>query len=170
MFKSPRDVLQFKTLCQQLGLGSQLKEWYQNAASVPYGPLLIGLTPKTVGSLRYRSNSGSVPTNIYYPAGRETKFLDNEYTIRLYSPNISKNFPETWKAFRKKSNLVRHFAEKQCEKSDAKLMKLTCLFCGTKGFSDCYRSAEHVLSPRCWERIRANQKPGLKRKLLSSTR
>ena len=72
LFKSPRDVLQFKTLCQQLGLGSQLKEWYQNAASVPYGPLLIGLTPKTVGSLRYRSNSGSVPTNIYYPAGRET--------------------------------------------------------------------------------------------------
>ena len=25
LFKSPRDVLQFKTLCQQLGLGSQLK-------------------------------------------------------------------------------------------------------------------------------------------------
>ena len=88
LFKSSRDVLQFKTLSQQLGLGSQLKEWYQKAAYVPYGHLLIGLTPKTDDSLRYRSNSCSVPTNIYQPAGKRTKFLDNEYTIRLYSPNI----------------------------------------------------------------------------------
>ena len=53
LFKSPRDVLQINTLCQQLGLGSQMKEWYQDATSTPYGHLLIDLTPKTVDSLRY---------------------------------------------------------------------------------------------------------------------
>ena len=58
LFKSPRDVLQINNLSQQLDLGSQLKEWYQDATSVPYGHLLIDLTPKTVDSLRYCTNSG----------------------------------------------------------------------------------------------------------------
>ena len=97
MFKSPRDVLQINTFSQQLGLGSQLKEWYQDATSVPYGHLLIDLTPKTFDSLRYCTNSGSVPTKFYQPAGIETKFLDDEDTIRLYSLNISKIFPKASK-------------------------------------------------------------------------
>ena len=50
LFKSPRDVLQINTLSQQLGLGSQLKDWYTKATSIPYGHLLIDLTPKTVDS------------------------------------------------------------------------------------------------------------------------
>ena len=73
LFKSPRDVLQINTLSQQLGLGSQLKEWYQDATSVPYGHLLIDLTTKTIDSLRYCSNSESVPTKFHLPAGIETK-------------------------------------------------------------------------------------------------
>ena len=52
LFKSPGDVLQVNTLSQQLGLGSQLKDWYTKATSVPYGHLLIDLTPKTVDSLK----------------------------------------------------------------------------------------------------------------------
>ena len=36
-FKSPRDVLEINTLSQQLGGGSQLKEWYQDATFTPYG-------------------------------------------------------------------------------------------------------------------------------------
>ena len=83
LFESPRDVLQINTLNQQLGLGFQLKDWYQDATSVAYGHLLIDLTPKTVDSLRYCSNCGSVSKKIYLPAGIETKFLDDEYTIRL---------------------------------------------------------------------------------------
>ena len=59
-FKSPRDVLPINSLSQQLSLGSQLKEWYQDATSTPYGHLLIDLTPKTLDSLRYCTNSGSV--------------------------------------------------------------------------------------------------------------
>ena len=99
LFKSPRDVLQIITISQQLGLGYQLKEWYQDATSVPYGQLLIDLNPKTVDSLRFCSNGGSVTTEFYLPSGVETKVLDDEYTIRLYSPNISKYFPKASKKF-----------------------------------------------------------------------
>ena len=97
LFKSPRDVLQIKTLSQQLGLGSQLKIWYQDATSTLYGHLLIDLTPNTVDSLRYCTNSGSVSSKLYLLAGTETKFLDDEHTIRLHTPNISNNFPKTSK-------------------------------------------------------------------------
>ena len=68
-----------------------MKEWYQDATSTPYGHLLIDLTPKTVDSLRYCTNSGSVPSN-FLPAGTETKFLEDEHTIRLYTPNNSNIF------------------------------------------------------------------------------
>ena len=107
MFKPPRDVLQNNKLSQELGLGSQLKEWYQDATSVPYDHLFIDLTPKTVDSLRYCSNRGSVPKKFYLPAGIETKFLDDEYTIRLYSPNSSKFFPKALKTIH--SQLPKRF-------------------------------------------------------------
>ena len=97
LFKSPRDCLEIKTFNQQLGLGSQLKEWYQDKTTTPYGHLLVDLTPKTVDSLRYCTNSDSVPSKFYLPAGTETKFLDDEHTIRLYTPNISNIFSKTSK-------------------------------------------------------------------------
>ena len=97
LFKSPRDVLQINTLSQQLGLGSHLKEWVQDATSTPYGHLLIDFTPKIVDSLRYCTSSGSVLSKFYLSAGTETKFLDDEHTIRLYTPIISINFPKTSK-------------------------------------------------------------------------
>ena len=97
MFKSPRDVLQFITLSQPLGLGSQLEVLYQDATSTPYGHLLKDLTPKTVDSLRYCTNNGSIPSKFYLPAGTETKILDVEHTMRLYTPNISNIFPKTSK-------------------------------------------------------------------------
>ena len=97
LFKSPRDVLQINALSQQLRLGSQLKEWYQDASSTPSGHLIVDLTPKTVVSLRYCTNSGSVPSKFYLSAGTETKFLDDEHTIRLYTPTFSNIFPKTSK-------------------------------------------------------------------------
>ena len=89
LFKSTRDVLQINRLSQQLVLGSQLEEWYQDATSIPYGDLIINLTPKTVDSLRCCTNSGSVLSKNCVPAETETKFLNNEHTIRLFTPNIS---------------------------------------------------------------------------------
>ena len=91
LFKSPRDVLQINTLGTQLGLGSQLKEWYQDATSVPYGHLLIDLSPKTVDSLRYCTNSGSAPTKFYLPKhSQKITFLDDEHTISLYAKHVPK--------------------------------------------------------------------------------
>ena len=113
LFKSPRDVLKINTLSQQLGLGSQLKDWYQVATSVPYGHLLFDLTPKIVASLSCCSNSGSVPTKCYLPAGIEAKFMDDEYTIRLYSPNISKIFSKVPKTIHSQLSKKFHSVSEQ---------------------------------------------------------
>ena len=64
LFKSPRDVLQRNTFSQQLGLESQLQDWYTKATSILYGHLLIDLTSKTVDSLRFSTNSGSIPKRL----------------------------------------------------------------------------------------------------------
>ena len=80
LFKSSRDVLKINTLSQHLGLGSQLKEWYQDATSVPYGHLLIDLPQKSY--------------NILFTSWNTDKVLDTEYTIRHYSLNFSKIFPK----------------------------------------------------------------------------
>ena len=46
LFKSPRDVQQIDVLGKQLGLGNTLRKWYADARSVPYGNLMIDLSPK----------------------------------------------------------------------------------------------------------------------------
>ena len=62
LFKPPRDVMQVTNLSTQLGLGSELVDWYRDATSVPFGHLLIDLSPRTDDRLRYCTNSGSVPS------------------------------------------------------------------------------------------------------------
>ena len=69
-----------KTLSQQLGLGSQLKDWYTKATSIPYGHLLIDLTMKTDLTLRFYTNSGSIPTIFCLPKTKEITFLNDEHT------------------------------------------------------------------------------------------
>lgn len=96
LFKSPRDVLQINTLSQQLGLGTQLRDWYKEATSVPYGHLLIDLTPKTVDSLRYCSNSGSIPSRFFLPHPKLT-FINDEHTKSLYFEHIPTIFPQMQK-------------------------------------------------------------------------
>ena len=61
LFKSPRDVMQVTTLSTQLGLGSELIDWYRDATSVPFGLLLIDLSLCTDDRLRYFKNTGSTP-------------------------------------------------------------------------------------------------------------
>ena len=91
------------TLSQQLGLGSQLKDWYTKAISNPYGHLLIDLTHKTVDSLRFCTNSGSIPSIFFLPQHKQlTTFLSDEHTTSLYSDNVPKLFPELQKNLPKK--------------------------------------------------------------------
>ena len=62
LFKSPREVMQIKTLRTQLGLCSELVDWYRDATSVPFGHLLIDLSPRTDDRLGYCTNTGSIPS------------------------------------------------------------------------------------------------------------
>ena len=47
LFKSPRGAMQVSTLNAQMGLRSELADWYRDATSVHYGRLLINLSPRT---------------------------------------------------------------------------------------------------------------------------
>ena len=47
LFNSPRDVMQVTTLSTQLGLGSELVDWYRDPTSNLFGCLLIALSPRT---------------------------------------------------------------------------------------------------------------------------
>ena len=100
LFRSHRDVMQVSTISAQLGLGSDLVEWYRHATFVPYGYLLIELSPRTDDRLRYCTNTGSFPQNFISQTGWNTqKFLGDEHTKSLYSPSVSLIFPQRQKSF-----------------------------------------------------------------------
>ena len=98
LFKSPRDEMQVTTLSTQLDLGSELIDWYRDATSVPFGHLLVDLSPRTDDRLRYCTNSGSVPSKFYIPERlKHLRTLDDEYTKSLYSPSVPIAFPQVQK-------------------------------------------------------------------------
>ena len=81
LFKSPRDVMQVTSLAAQLGLGSELVDWYRDEASVPFGHLLIDLSPRKDDRLRYCTNTGSIPSKLYIRERlKQSKILDDEHT------------------------------------------------------------------------------------------
>ena len=99
LFKSARDVMQVTTLSTQLGLGSELVDWYRDATFVPFGLLLVDLSPRTDDRLRYCTNSGSVPSKFYIPERfKPLRTLDDEHTKSLYSPSVPIAFPQMQKS------------------------------------------------------------------------
>ena len=85
---------QVATLSVQLGLGSTLVDWYRDATSVPFGHLLVDLSPRTDDRLRYCTNSGKIPSKFYVPDNlKHLKILDDEHTKSLYSPSTTALFP-----------------------------------------------------------------------------
>ena len=100
LFKSPRDVMQVTTLSTQLGLISELVDWYRDATSVPFGHLLFDLSPRTDHRLRYCTNTGSVPSKFHIQERlKQSKLLDDEHTKSLYSPSVPIIFPQKQKSF-----------------------------------------------------------------------
>ena len=90
--------MQVTTLSTQLGLGSELVDWYRDATCVPFGHLFIDLSPRTVDRLRYCTNSGSVPSKFYIPEHlKHLRTLDDEHTKSLYSPSVPIAFPQMQK-------------------------------------------------------------------------
>ena len=95
LFMFPRDVMQVTTLGTELGFGSELVDWYRDATSVPFGHLLIDLSPRTDDRLRYCTNSGSAPSKFYIPDCLELlRTLDDEHTKSLCSPRVPMAFPQ----------------------------------------------------------------------------
>ena len=72
--------MQLTTLDAQLGLGSELVHWYRDATSVPFGLLLVDLSPRTDDRLRYCTDSGSFPSKVFNPECLEhsTTFDDED--------------------------------------------------------------------------------------------
>ena len=94
LFKSPRDVLQVALLGVHVGVGSALVDWYRDVTSVPFGPFLIDLSPRTDDRLRYCTNSGKVPSKLHVPDNLKLlKKMDDEHAKSLYSPRIPALFP-----------------------------------------------------------------------------
>ena len=99
LFKSPRDLMQVTTRSAQLGLGSELVDWYRDGTSLPFGHLLIDLSPRTDDRLRYCTNSESVPSNFYIPERlKHLRILDDEHTKPLYSPSVAIAFQQVQKS------------------------------------------------------------------------
>ena len=99
LFKSPRDVMQVTTLSTQLGLCSELVDWYWDATSVPFGHLFFDLSPRTDDRLRYCTKNGSVPSKFCIPERlKHLRTLDDEHTKFLYSPSVPIAFPQMQKS------------------------------------------------------------------------
>ena len=99
VFKSPRDVMQVTTLRTQLGLGSKLVDWYRDSTSVPFGHLLIDLSPHRDDQLLFCTNAGSIPSKFYITDRlKQSKSLDDEHTKPLLS-KCSNHFPTKAKIF-----------------------------------------------------------------------
>ena len=83
-FKSPRDVQQIDVQRKPLGLGNTLRKWYADATSIPYGHLMIDLSPKTNDLLRYSTDS--FPTKFFSPSSRSrVKLINDQNSGLLYS-------------------------------------------------------------------------------------
>ena len=92
--------MQVTTLSTQLGLGSELVDWYQDATSVPFCHLLIDLSPRTDDRLRFCRNTGSIPSKFYIPVRLKlSKILDDEHTKSFYSPSVPIIFPQMQRSF-----------------------------------------------------------------------
>ena len=100
LFKSPRDVMQVTTLSTQLGLRSELVDWYRDATSVPFGHLLIDFSARTVDRLGYCTNTGSIPSKFYIPDRlKQSKILNDEHMESLHSPSVPIIFPQNQESF-----------------------------------------------------------------------
>ena len=92
--------MQVTTLSTQLGLGSELIDWYRDATSAPFGHLLIDLSLRTYDRLRYCTNTLSIPSKFYNPDRlKQSKVLDDEHTNSLYSTSVPIIFPQMQKSF-----------------------------------------------------------------------
>ena len=98
LLEFPRHVMQISTHSEQLGLGSKLFDWYRDATTIPYGQFLIDYSPRTDDRLRFRTNTGTIPSKFHIPDRLEqSKFPDDKHTKSTNSspPGVPIIFPQT---------------------------------------------------------------------------
>ena len=83
--------MQVTTLSTQLGFGLELVDCYRDATSVPFGHLLVDLSPRIDDRLRYCTNTGSIPSNFYIPDRLKqskvyTMDTQNLSTLQVFQP------------------------------------------------------------------------------------
>ena len=86
--------MQVSTVSDQLGLGSELINRYQDAFSVPDGQFVIDLSPRKDDRLRYCTNTGSIPERL-----KHLKYLDEEHKQLFFSQSVPVVFPQMQKSF-----------------------------------------------------------------------
>ena len=92
--------MQVTTLSTQLGRDSELVDWYRGATSVPFGQLLIDLSPRRDDRLPYCTNTGSITSKFFIPDRlKQSKILDDEHTKFFHSPSVPIIFPQMQKSF-----------------------------------------------------------------------
>lgn len=96
LFKSPRDVNQIGKFGQQLGIGKELLQWYIDATSVPFGHLLVDLSPRTNDKLRYCTDFGTFPTRFYLKqSDSRITTIDDNSTKHLYAQALPTFYTKT---------------------------------------------------------------------------
>ena len=89
LFKCTRKVMQVSSFGAQLGVGSELVDWYQDTTSILHGQLLIDLSPRTDNRLSYCTNAGYI-RSIFYITERlkQLDFSDDGITKCSYPPSV----------------------------------------------------------------------------------
>ena len=93
--------MQVSSLSAQLGLGSDLDNWYRDATSVSWGHLLIDLSPRTDDRLRNFTDTGLILSKFCIPGGlKHLNSSDNEHGNIIYAScfpivfhKLEKSFP-----------------------------------------------------------------------------
>ena len=92
--------MQETTLITQLGLCSELVDWYRDATSIPFDHLLTDLSPRTDDRSRFCTSTGSILSKFNTPDQlKQSKMLDDEHTKSLYFPSVPVSFPQMQKYF-----------------------------------------------------------------------
>ena len=102
------------THSSQSAPGSDLVDRYRDATSLPYGDLLIDLSPRTDDGLRYFKKTWSNASKFYITESlKYLKSLDDGHRKSLYSPSVSIALAQVQKSF--PLVLSKHFIRFLCE-------------------------------------------------------
>ena len=79
-----------------MGLGSELLDWYRDATSLPFDPLLVDLSRRTDDRLRYCTNTGSILSKIISRTNWNSQTIWTMNTQNLTTLQVFQSFSHKW--------------------------------------------------------------------------